>query len=299
MISGTITDASGRTLSGQTTEAFWNSIRTPSRSSSASTARWARPLSRPHLRACPGSPTPTVSVYPNAGLPNAFGDYDETPEDMAGVLRDFAAEGLVNIVGGCCGTTPAHIRAIAEAVRECAAARDPADRAPHPPERTGTARHRPRHQLRQRRRAHQRHRFTPLRQADPQRRLRDRRSTSPASRSRTAPRSSTSTWTRACSTPRRPWTRFLNLIAAEPDIARVPVMIDSSKWSVIEAGLKCVQGKSVVNSISLKEGEAEFIRQARLARRYGAAVIVMAFDEEGQADTVERKVDICRAPTRS
>ncbi len=292
MISGTITDASGRTLSGQTTEAFWYSV------------MHARPLIvglncalgaeafRDYTYALSQVAGTYTHIYPNAGLPNEFGEYDDTPEQMAAVLRDYAAEGMLNVVGGCCGTTPAHIKAFAETVRDL------------PP--------RPLPAIEPRLRLSG---LEPLVVGPETNFVNVGERTNVTGSSRFAKLILNGDYMTALDVARQQvengaqiidvnmdegmldaeaaMTRFLNLIAGEPDIARVPVMIDSSKWSVIEAGLKCVQGKSIVNSISMKEGEAEFIRQAQLARRYGAAVIVMAFDEEGQADTVERKVDIC------
>jgi 5-methyltetrahydrofolate--homocysteine methyltransferase len=290
-ISGTITDASGRTLSGQTTEAFWNSVAHAApllvglncALGAAQLRQYVQDLSR-------AAPT-FVSAYPNAGLPNEFGGYDDTPESMAAVLGEFAEHGLVNVVGGCCGTTPEHIRAIAEAVRGVPPRVPPA--------------------------IERRCRLSglePLTIGPPIVFVNVGERTNVTGSRRFATLIIDGKYEEALEVARQQvengaqvidvnmdegmldsaaaMTRFLRLVATEPAIARVPVMIDSSRWSVIEAGLKCVQGKSVVNSISLKEGEAEFLRQARLVRRYGAAVIVMAFDEQGQADTVERKVAI-------
>jgi 5-methyltetrahydrofolate--homocysteine methyltransferase len=292
MISGTIVDASGRTLSGQTTEAFWNSV------------AHARPLSvglncalgaqalRQYVQELSRVAPVFVSAHPNAGLPNEFGGYDETPDYMAGVLGEFARSGLVNFVGGCCGTTPAHIRAIAEAVRGVAPRERPR---PEPKcrlsglepltigpesifvnvgERTNVTGSR---------------KFARLVLAG------DYEAGLAIARQQveSGAQMIDVNMDEGMLDSQAAMVKFLQLIASEPDISRVPVVLDSSKWSVIEAGLKCVQGKGVVNSISLKEGEDEFIRQATLARRYGAAVIVMAFDERGQADTADRKVDIC------
>jgi 5-methyltetrahydrofolate--homocysteine methyltransferase len=292
MISGTIVDASGRTLSGQTTEAFWNSIRHAEPLivglNCALGAADLRPYIQEMARLAPGY----VSIYPNAGLPNAFGEFDDTPESMTAVLREFAESGFVNVVGGCCGTTPAYISAFATAV------------AGLPP--------RPLPAL------ERKCRLSGLEPLNISRELNfvniGERTNVTGSR-RFARLILNSDYETAVSVARQQVengaqmidinmdegmldaeaaiVKFLNLIATEPDIARVPVVIDSSRWSVIEAGLQCVQGKAVVNSISLKEGEEEFIRQATLARQYGAAVIVMAFDEQGQADTVARKIDIC------
>ena len=292
MISGTITDQSGRTLTGQVTEAFYNSL------------RHARPLSmglncalgadqlRQYVEEMSRISETYVSAHPNAGLPNEFGEYDESPEKMAAELADWAANGFINIIGGCCGTTPDHIRAIVEAVSR------------HPPRR--------------------------LPAIEPQCRLSGLEPCNIAADSlfvnvgeRTNVTGSAvfkrlimeGDYEKALDVARQQvengaqvidvnmdegmlesqeaMVRFLNLISAEPDISRVPIMIDSSRWDVIEAGLKCIQGKGVVNSISLKEGEAEFIRHAELVKRYGAAAIVMAFDEDGQADTRQRKFEIC------
>ncbi len=292
MISGTITDASGRTLSGQTTEAFWNSL------------AHARPLSiglncalgadqlRQYVEELSRVANVHLSAHPNAGLPNEFGGYDETPETMAVHIKEWAQSAFLNIVGGCCGTSPAHIKAIAEAVANIKPRKRPV--------------------------------------IEPQLRLAGLEPLNVGPDSvfvnvgeRTNVTGSAvfkklilnNDYDKALDVARQQvdsgaqiidvnmdeamldgeaaMARFLSLIASEPDISRVPVMIDSSKWTVLESGLKCVQGKPVVNSISLKEGEEKFIREARLVRRYGAAVIVMAFDETGQADTHRRKVDIC------
>ena len=292
MISGTITDRSGRTLSGQTVGAFWNSVaHAKPFSVGLNCALGAKDL-RPHIEELASITDTRTSLHPNAGLPNEMGEYDESPQYMASILREFAQAGFLNIVGGCCGTTPAHIRAIAEAVR------------PFPP------------------------RLVP----EPQKKLRlsgleplnigdDSLFVNVGERTNVTGSRAFSrmilggNYADALNVARQQvengaqmidvnmdeamldseaaMVAFLNLIASEPDIARVPVMIDSSKWSVIEAGLKCVQGKSVVNSISMKEGEAEFLRQAKLVRRYGAAAVVMAFDEQGQADTLQRRIEIC------
>ncbi len=297
MISVTITDRSGRTLSGQTVEAFWYSI------------EHARPLSvgincalgaddmRPYVEELAGLADCLVSVYPNAGLPNAFGGYDDTPEKMAEVLGDFAQQGWLNMVGGCCGTTPAHIAAIAAAV------------APHPP-RVPVGRPRT-------------SRFSglePLR-IEPETNLimvGERTNITGSPRFARAIREGD--FDAAVAIARQQvdnganmidinmdeglidseavMRRFLNLIAAEPDICKVPIMVDSSRWSVIQTALRCIQGKAVVNSISLKEGEAVFREHARELRRFGAAAVVMAFDETGQADTTDRKLAICERAYR-
>ena len=292
MISGTITDASGRTLSGQTPEAFWNSV------------RHARPLSvgfncalgakqlRPHVEEIARIADCLVSAHPNAGLPNAMAEYDELPEETAAFIREWAEAGWLNITGGCCGTTPAHIKAIAEIVAPCKPRVTPK---PEPKLRLSG--------------------LEPCNIGADSLFVNVGERTNVTGSKAFARLVLAGDYAEALSVARQQvengaqvidvnmdeamldsaaaMTRFLNLVAAEPDIARVPIMIDSSKWSVIEAGLKCVQGKAIVNSISLKEGEAEFLRHARLARRYGAAVIVMAFDEKGQADTLERKTSIC------
>jgi len=297
MISGTITDASGRTLSGQTTEAFWNSVaHGRPLSVGLNCALGAKALRQYVQELSRVSPT-FVSTHPNAGLPNEFGQYDESPEYMAGILREFAESGLVNLVGGCCGTTPAHIKALAEAVaglpprlpasplpRLRLSGLEPLSIGPESifvnvGERTNVTGSR---------------KFAKLILAgeyEPGLEIARRQVESGAQMLDV-------NMDEGMLDSQEAMTTFLQLIAAEPDISRVPVVIDSSKWSVIEAGLKCVQGKSVVNSISLKEGEDTFIRQATLVRRYGAAVIVMAFDEQGQADTAERKVEICRRAYR-
>jgi 5-methyltetrahydrofolate--homocysteine methyltransferase len=292
MISGTITDASGRTLTGQVTEAFYNSL------------RHARPISiglncalgadqlRQYVEELSHIADTRISAHPNAGLPNEFGEYDETPEQIAAELGDWAANGFLNIVGGCCGTTPEHIKAIVDTVSQ------------HPPRKipdidiqcrlsglepcnigkdslfvnvgertniTGSARFK-----------------RLIMEGDYETALEVARQ-----QVESGAQIIDVNMDEGMLESKAAMVRFLNLISAEPDISRVPIMIDSSKWEVIEAGLKCIQGKGVVNSISLKEGEAEFIRHAQLVRRYGAAAIVMAFDETGQADTRERKVEIC------
>ncbi len=297
MVSGTITDASGRTLSGQTVEAFWNSIRhARPEVVGLNCALGARQL-RPHIEELAGIADVAICAYPNAGLPNAFGEYDEPACETADLVGEFAKSGFVNIVGGCCGTSPehiAHIRAHVQGV--------PPRRAPLVPPRcrlaglealtigpeslfvnvgertnvTGSAK------------------FRKLIEADDYNGALDIARTQVTSGAQIIDVN----MDEGMLDSEAAMVRFLNLVATEPDIARVPVMIDSSKWSVIEAGLKCLQGKGIVNSISLKEGEARFLEQARLVRAYGAAVVVMAFDEQGQADTVERKVGICERSYR-
>ncbi|WP_018412830.1 methionine synthase [Methyloversatilis thermotolerans] len=293
MISGTITDASGRTLSGQTAEAFWNSLRHANPISFGFNCALGPKDMRQHVEELAHLADTHVSAHPNAGLPNAFGEYDETPADMVAHLREWAQSGFLNIVGGCCGTTPDHIRAFAEAMAD----------------------------------------MPPRAVPEIERKLRlsgleafnvgadalfvnvGERTNVTGSRA-FARMILESRYDDALAVARQQvengaqvidinmdeamldsvaaMERFLKLIASEPDISRVPIMLDSSKWSVIEAGLKCIQGKGIINSISMKEGEAEFLRQAKLARRYGAAVIVMAFDEKGQADTYQRKTEICQ-----
>lgn len=297
MISGTITDASGRTLSGQTTEAFWNSIRHAQPLSVGLNCALGAEELRPYLEELSTKADTFVSAHPNAGLPNEFGEYDQTPEEMCEIISEFAASGLVNIIGGCCGSTPEHIRAIADSVRHIAPRVTPErSRAcrlsglepfnieagslfVNVGERTnvtGSARFK---------RLIVEEDFTTalevaLEQVENGAQVIDINMDEGMLESKEA------------------MERFLNLIAGEPDIARVPIMIDSSKWEIIEAGLKCVQGKAVVNSISLKEGEAAFREQATKCRRFGAAIVVMAFDEEGQADTFARKTEICQRAYR-
>jgi 5-methyltetrahydrofolate--homocysteine methyltransferase len=291
MISGTITDRSGRLLSGQTPEAFWNSVaHAEPLSVGLNCALGARQM-RAHIAELGRVADTLICAYPNAGLPNEFGHYDESPAMMAEQMGEFAASGIVNIVGGCCGTTPDHIRAIAAAVAGKKPRQVPA--------------------VPQRLRLSGLEEFT-LTPAIPFVNVGERTNVTGSARFRKL--ITAGDYTAALAVARdqvengaqildvnmdeglldseKAMTTFLNLIAAEPDIARVPLMIDSSKFSVIEAGLKCAQGKSVVNSISLKEGEEAFVRHAELVRRYGAAVVVMAFDEAGQADTFERKTRI-------
>jgi 5-methyltetrahydrofolate--homocysteine methyltransferase len=297
MISGTITDASGRTLSGQTTEAFWNSVaHSRPLTVGLNCALGARAL-RQYVQELSRISPALVTTHPNAGLPNEFGQYDESPEYMASVLREFAESGLVNVVGGCCGTTPAHIRAIAEAVADLPPRRPPAllprlrlsglepltigpdSIFVNVGERTNVTGSR---------------KFARLVLAG------DYEAGLEIARQQveSGAQMIDVNMDEGMLDSQQAMTTFLQLIASEPDISRVPVVIDSSKWSVIEAGLKCVQGKGIVNSISLKEGEESFVAQATLVRRYGAAVIVMAFDEQGQADTADRKVEICRRAYR-
>ena len=242
-----------------------------------------------------------VSCYPNAGLPNAFGQYDEQPDDTGALLREFADSGFVNIVGGCCGTTPGshrgdRRRAVAGLPPEFAVASRPAPRPAgfHPVRRPRDAHDPPRHQLPDDRRAHQRHRLGALRAADSSAGNYAEAADVALDQVRGGANLIDVNMDEGMLDSEQAMTDFLNYIATEPEIARVPIMIDSSKWSVILAGLKCVQGKPVVNSISLKEGEEDFLKKAAVVRRYGAGVVVMAFDEQGQADTIERKVAICQ-----
>jgi 5-methyltetrahydrofolate--homocysteine methyltransferase len=295
MISGTVTDASGRILSGQTVTAFWHSVRHAKPLTVGLNCALGATLMRPYAEELSKVADTFVCIYPNAGLPNPMSDtgFDETPDVTSSLVKEFALSGFVNIAGGCCGTTPAHINAIYNAVKDL------------PPRTVPTQAP-----------------VTKLSGLEPF--IIDENSLFVNVGERTNVTGSKAfarliineQYEEALSVARqqvengaqvidinmdegmldavKAMTHFLNLIASEPDIARVPIMIDSSKWSVIEAGLKCVQGKAIVNSISMKEGEAEFLRQAKLCRRYGAAVIVMAFDEKGQADTFERKTEICK-----
>ncbi|HEY0915589.1 MAG TPA: methionine synthase [Solimonas sp.] len=292
ILSGTITDASGRTLSGQTTEAFWNAIRHAQPLAVGLNCALGGKDMRPYIAELSRLANCHVSCYPNAGLPNAFGEYDEKPEDTAEIVAEFATSGLVNIVGGCCGTTPDHIGAMARAV----ASVKPRELAKPPVECrlsglepfnigestlfvnvgertnvTGSAK------------------FRDLIKAG------DYGTAIAIARQQVEAGAQVIdvNMDEGMLDGKAAMVRFLNLIASEPDIARVPIMIDSSKWEIIEAGLQCVQGKPIVNSISMKEGEEKFIEQARLCRKYGAAAVVMAFDEEGQADTLERRKTIC------
>ncbi|MDY7546256.1 methionine synthase [Glaciimonas sp. CA11.2] len=295
MISGTVTDASGRILSGQTVPAFWNSIRHANPLTVGLNCALGAALMRPYAEELSKIADTFVCIYPNAGLPNPMSDtgFDETPDVTSSLLKDFAESGFVNIAGGCCGTTPDHIKAIADTV---------ASIAPRVvPETT--------HEMRL-------SGLEPFTIDDSSLFVNVGERTNVTGSKAFARLILNEQYDEALAVARQQvengaqiidinmdeamldslaaMTRFLNLIASEPDIARVPIMIDSSKWSVIEAGLKCVQGKAIVNSISMKEGLPEFIRQATLCRRYGAAVIVMAFDEKGQADTYERKIEICK-----
>ena len=295
MISGTVTDASGRILSGQTVEAFWNSVRHAKPLTIGLNCALGAALMRPYIEELARKADTFVCVYPNAGLPNPMAEtgFDETPDITSALLKEFAQANLVNVAGGCCGTTPAHIRAIAEAVRPLT---------PRVPPVIPVA--------------------TRLSGLEPFNIDEDSLFVNVGERTNVTGSKAfarmilNEQYDEALQVARqqvengaqiidvnmdeamldamKAMPRFLNLIASEPDIARVPIMIDSSKWEVIEAGLRCVQGKAVVNSISLKEGEEKFLHQARLVRRYGAAAVVMAFDEQGQADTFQRKIEICK-----
>jgi 5-methyltetrahydrofolate--homocysteine methyltransferase len=297
MVSGTITDASGRTLSGQTVEAFWNSIRHANPTViGLNCALGARQL-RPYVEELARIAEVAVCVYPNAGLPNAFGEYDEQACETAGLIGEFAAQGLVNIVGGCCGTTAQHIEHIREAVASL-----PPRRPPRLSPRCRLSGLEPLQigpdslfvNVGERTNVTGSAKFRRLIEAD------DYAGALDIARAQVAGGAQIIdvNMDEGMLDSQAAMVRMLQLIASEPDIARVPVMVDSSKWTVIEAGLKCLQGKGVVNSISLKEGEAPFLAQARLVRAYGAAVVVMAFDEAGQADTVARKVSICERSYR-
>ncbi|WP_136413735.1 methionine synthase [Herbaspirillum sp. ST 5-3] len=294
MISGTVTDASGRILSGQTVPAFWHSVRHAKPLTIGLNCALGASVMRPYAEELSKIADTFVCIYPNAGLPNPMADtgFDETPDVTSSLLKEFAEAGFVNIAGGCCGTTPDHIKAIANALRDV------------PPRKVPESDHRMKLSG-----------LEPFIIDDESLFVNVGERTNVTGSKAFARMILNEQFDDALSVARQQvengaqiidinmdeamldsvaaMTRFLNLIASEPDIARVPIMIDSSKWSVIEAGLKCVQGKAVVNSISMKEGEEEFLRQAKLCRRYGAAVIVMAFDEVGQADTFERKTEIC------
>lgn len=293
MISGTITDASGRTLTGQTAEAFWNSVRHGDLLSIGFNCALGADAMRPHVKTIADLADTFVSAHPNAGLPNAFGGYDETPEETAAFLKEFAESGLINITGGCCGTTPDHIRAIYNAVKDIKPRQIPEVKPAcrlsglepfniyddslfvNVGERTNvTGSKKFLRLIREENFAEALD--VALQQVVAGAQVIDINMDEGMLDSQGA------------------MVHFLNLIASEPEISKVPIMIDSSKWEIIEAGLKCVQGKAIVNSISLKEGYDEFVHKARLCRQYGAAIIVMAFDEVGQADTAARKREICK-----
>ena len=293
MISGTITDASGRTLSGQTTEAFYNSVAHAKPISIGLNCALGADALRPYVEELSNKAETYVSAHPNAGLPNEFGEYDQTPEEMAEIIEGFARDGFLNIIGGCCGSRPDHIEAIAKAV-----AKYPPRQIPEPPKALRLAGLEPFTgdentlfiNVGERTNVTGSKRFLRL--------IKEEQYEEALSVARDQVENGAQiidiNMDEGMLESKEVMVTFLNLIASEPDISRVPLMIDSSKWDVIEAGLRCIQGKAVVNSISLKEGEAEFIKRAKDCMRYGAAVVVMAFDEDGQADTYERKTEICK-----
>lgn len=293
MISGTITDASGRTLSGQTTEAFWNSVRHAKPISVGLNCALGAKELRPYLAELAAKAETHVSAHPNAGLPNAFGEYDETPAEMAAVVEEFAASGLLNIVGGCCGTTPPHIQAIAEAV-----AKHKPRALPDIPKACRLSGLEPFTIDRNSLFVNVGERTNITGSAKFARLIREENYTEALEVALQQVEAGAQVidinMDEGMLDSKAAMVTFLNLIAGEPDISRVPIMIDSSKWEVIEAGLKCIQGKGIVNSISMKEGVEQFKHHARLCKRYGAAVVVMAFDEVGQADTAARKKEICK-----
>ena len=293
MISGTITDASGRTLSGQTTEAFWNSIAHSRPISVGLNCALGADALRPYVEELSAKATTYVSAHPNAGLPNEFGEYDQTPEEMAETIEGFARDGFLNIIGGCCGSTPEHIEAVAKAV-----AKYPPRKIPERPEALRLSGLEPFTgdentlfiNAGERTNVTGSKRFLRL--------IKEEQYEEALSVARDQVENGAQiidiNMDEGMLDSKEVMVIFLNLVASEPDISRVPIMLDSSKWDVIEAGLRCIQGKAVVNSISLKEGEEEFIKRAKDCMRYGAAVVVMAFDEDGQADTYERKTEICK-----
>ncbi|MEM8890696.1 MAG: homocysteine S-methyltransferase family protein, partial [Bacteroidota bacterium] len=292
MVSGTITDASGRTLSGQVVEAFWTSVSHSNLLSVGLNCALGAKQLRQYVQDLSRVAPIRISAYPNAGLPNEFGEYDQTPNAMAELIRPFVEGGMVNILGGCCGSTPEHIQAVAEVA------------AAYPPRVVPDEKTLPNFSG-----------LEPLVLTENMNFVNVGERTNVTGSRRFARLIKEENYEEALSVARQQveggaqiidinmdegmldsqaaMVKFLNLLAAEPDIARVPIMIDSSKWEIIEAGLKCIQGKGVVNSISLKEGKEKFIEQASLIKKYGAATVVMAFDEEGQADTFERKTEIC------
>ncbi|HEX7740616.1 MAG TPA: methionine synthase, partial [Marmoricola sp.] len=297
VISGTITDASGRTLSGQTTEAFWNSVRHAKPLLVGLNCALGAKEMRPYIAEMARVADTFVSCYPNAGLPNAFGEYDEAAEETAAVVKEFAEAGLVNLVGGCCGTTPAHIGAIARAV-EGLAPRVPSEVTP----------------------ALRLSGLEPLTHDADSLFLNVGERTNITGSARFRNLIKAGDYDTALSVALQQvesgaqvidvnmdegmidgvaaMDRFIKLIASEPDISKVPIMVDSSKWEVIETGLKGIQGKPIVNSISMKEGVEKFVHEARLCRKYGTAAVVMAFDETGQADTYERRIEVCERAYR-
>lgn len=293
MISGTITDASGRTLSGQTTEAFWNSVAHSRPISVGLNCALGADALRPYVEELSGKAETYVSAHPNAGLPNEFGEYDQTPEEMADIIEGFARDGFLNIIGGCCGSRPEHIEAIAKTVSKY-----PPRKIPERPKALRLSGLEPFTgdentlfiNVGERTNVTGSKRFLRL--------IKEEQYEEALSVARDQVENGAQiidiNMDEGMLDSKEVMVTFLNLVASEPDISRVPIMLDSSKWEVIEAGLRCIQGKAVVNSISLKEGEDEFIKRARDCMRYGAAVVVMAFDEDGQADTFERKTEICK-----
>jgi len=297
MISVTITDRSGRTLSGQTIDAFWASVSHAAPFSVGVNCALGAKDMRPYVAELGTLTDAWVSCYPNAGLPNAFGGYDETPDDMARQLHEFATAGLVNLVGGCCGTNPDHIRAIGEAVAGIPPRRPPTPEAWAHWSGLESLVVRPESNflmIGERTNVTGSKRFARLVTSGDYSAALD----VALDQVRGGANILDVNMDEGMLDSEHAMTTFLQLVASEPEIARIPIMVDSSKWSVIEAGLKCVQGKGIVNSISLKEGEADFLDKARSIRRYGAAVVVMAFDEQGQADRTERRVAICQRAYR-
>ncbi len=295
MISGTITDASGRTLSGQTTEAFWNSLSHARPLSIGLNCALGAELMRPYVEELARVASCYVSAHPNAGLPNPLAEtgYDEQPQITARLVKEFATSGFLNIAGGCCGTTPAHIKAIADALKEV-----PPRRIPEIEKKCRLSGLEPFNIGEDSLFVNVGERANVTGSAKFKRLILEGRYDDALEVAKeqveTGAQLIDINMDEAMLDGQAAMVKFLNLIASEPDISKVPLMIDSSKWNIIEAGLKCVQGKSIVNSISLKEGEESFIKYATLVRRYGAAAVVMAFDEQGQADTYQRKTEICK-----
>ncbi len=293
MISGTITDASGRTLSGQTVGAFWNSLKHVKPISFGFNCALGATELRQYIEELSNIADTHVSAHPNAGLPNAFGEYDETPEMMAAEIADWAANGYLNIIGGCCGTSPDTIRAIVKAVEKF-----PPRQIPDIPKHCGLSGLEPLNITAESLFVNVGERTNVTGSAAFKRLIIEGDFEAALDVAKQQVENGAQiidiNMDEGMLESKEAMVRFLMLIASEPDISKVPIMLDSSKWDILEAGLKCIQGKGVVNSISMKEGEAKFIEHAKLVRRYGAAVIVMAFDEAGQADTKERKIEICQ-----
>ncbi len=293
MISGTITDASGRTLSGQTVGAFWNSLKHVKPISFGFNCALGATELRQYIEELSSIADTHVSAHPNAGLPNAFGEYDETAEMMAAEVADWAASGYLNIIGGCCGTSPDTIRAIVKAVEKF-----PPRQIPDIPKHCGLSGLEPLNITAESLFVNVGERTNVTGSAAFKRLIVEGNFEVALDVAKQQVENGAQiidiNMDEGMLESKDAMVRFLMLIASEPDISKVPIMLDSSKWDILEAGLKCIQGKGVVNSISMKEGEAKFIEQAKLVRRYGAAVIVMAFDEVGQADTKERKIEICQ-----